>query len=116
MPKRTGPMRKQSCYCGQSRNIVEGRILFHRNWVRMTGYKLLVSFPEETTHNVNINLIKIKNQRSRKVTGSSVRMKSLSNLFEKMVLNSGVRLPISLIQTSGLPETASNVVRDGSTS
>jgi len=42
----------------------------------MIGYKLLALFQAEMIHNVNINIIKIKNQQFKKVIGLREKMKN----------------------------------------
>jgi hypothetical protein len=62
-------MMNQSFCNGQFKNIVEVKIFSHKSLIRMIGWKLLDLFQEETTHNANTSLTKIKSLQFRKVIG-----------------------------------------------
>lgn len=62
----------------------------------------------------NINLIKIKNQPFKKVTGWKEKMKNLLDLLEKMELDNGVKLPLHLMLIWVPIEMESSVEKDGS--
>jgi len=62
-------MMNQSFCNGQFKNIVEVKIFNHKSLIRMIGWKSLDLFLEETTHNANTSLTKIKSLQFRKVIG-----------------------------------------------
>jgi hypothetical protein len=116
MPRRIGPMRRHNSYSGQSRNTAPVRTLHHRNLTSTIGLRLRVSFQAGMTRNANTNLIRTRNQPSRKVIGSKEKTKSWSGSSGRRVPSNGVRLLVSLMRTSACPEMESNAGRDGLTS
>jgi formiminotetrahydrofolate cyclodeaminase len=98
MLRKIGQMMNQNCCSGLYKNIVEEKIFNHKNWIKTIGWKLPDLYLVEMILNVNINLIKIKNLQSKKVTGLKEKMKNLLDLSEKMAQDNGVKLPLLLMQ------------------
>lgn len=69
-------MKNQNFYYGQLKIIAKEKISHQLNQEKMIGYKLLALFQAEMIHNVNINIIKIKNQQFKKVIGLREKMKN----------------------------------------
>ena len=81
MPQRkTGLTMNHDSFSGQSKNTAEVKTSLLKSWIVMIGCRLLASYQAGMTHNANTSSTKIRSLRFKRVTGSSVKTKNLSDL------------------------------------
>lgn len=95
MQRKTGQMKRQNYFSGLFKSTVKVRDSLLKNLIRMTGYKLLGSFPAEMTHSVSISSTRIRNQPFKRATGSKEKTRNLSDSLESMEPSNGVKLPLN---------------------